>query len=447
MYVSHTSYYNIGEGKLLLKGGQILRVFVKNLRNEALMPCKPSKARKLLKQKKAKIISYKPFTIQLLYATGEATQSINIGIDLGSKYTGIAMQTENKVLAKGEVELRNDVKSKIDTKRIYRRSRRNRKTRYRKPRFLNRTSSKKKGWLPPSILSRINNTFNWIDKFLKVLPNPNLIVEVGKFDVQKMLNPNIKGEEYQKGETFGYYDIRYYVFHRDNYTCQVCKKSKDKILNTHHIIYKSHGGSDRPSNLITVCTDCHTHKNHQKGSILYKWMQENKKVPSYKETPFMNTIRRKIYKKYPEAKIVYGSYTTPKRKELGLEKTHYNDAIAISSVDEGFTNTNTVFKIKQFRKKKRSLHEATARKGRKNPNIKQKRNSKNTTKSNGFYINDKVKLFDKKGYISGFTVGGCYIKDIEGNYITIPNKSYKQVSFKHLESKNHNNNWQYEQSI
>ncbi len=424
-----------------------MRVFVKNLRNEALMPCKPRKARKLLKQKKAKIISYKPFTIQLLYATGEATQSINIGIDLGAKHIGVAIQTENKVLAKGEVELRDDVKSKIDTKRIYRRSRRNRKNRYRKPRFLNRTSSKKKGWLPPSILSRIENTFNWIDKFLKVLPNPNLIIEVGKFDVQKILNPNIKGEEYQKGETFGYYDVRYYVFHRDNYICQVCKKSKDKILNTHHIIYKSYGGSNKPSNLITVCTDCHTHKNHEKGKILYKWMEENKKVPSYKEIPFMNTIRRKVYKKYPDAKVVYGSYTTPKRKELGLEKTHYNDGIAISGVDEGFTNTNTVFKIKQFRKKKRSLHEATARKGRKKPNMTQKRNRKNKKVSNGFHLNDKVKLFDKKGYISGFTVGGCYVKNIEGSYITIPNKSYKQVSFKYLESINHNNNWQYEQSI
>ena len=411
------------------------------------MPCKPKKARKLLKQKKAKIISYKPFTIQLLYATGEATQKVNIGIDLGAKHTGIAIQSENKVLVKGEVELRDDVKSKIDTKRIYRRSRRNRKTRYRKARFLNKTSSKKKDWLPPSMLSRIENTFNWIDKFLKVLPNPNLIIEVGKFDVQKMFNPNIKGEDYQKGETFGYYDVRYYVFERDNYTCQVCKKSKDKILNTHHIIYKSHGGSDRPSNLITVCTDCHTYENHKKGQILYNWMLKNKKAPSYKETPFMNTLRRKVYKKYPEAKIVYGSYTTPKRKELGLDKTHYNDAIAISGLDEGFTNTNTIFKIKQFRKKKRSLHEATARKGRKKPNRTQKRNSKNTTNSNGFHLNDKVKLFDKKGYISGFTVGGCYVKDIAGNYITIPNKNYKQVSFKHLEAIDHNNNWQYEQSI
>lgn len=404
------------------------------------MPTTPQKARKLLKQGKAKIINYKPFAIQLLYASGEAKQSIDIGIDLGAKHIGVAIQSENKVIAKGEIELRNDIKSNIDTRRIYRRSRRNRKTRYRKPRFNNR--KRPNGWLPPSIQSRIDNTFNWIDKFTNLVPNPNLNIEVGKFDVQKMINPDIQGVDYQQGQTYGYYDVRYYVFDRDNYTCQVCKK-KGKILQTHHIIYKSHGGSDRADNLIAVCTDCHTHENHQKDGILYKWMINNKKVPSYKETPFMNIIRQRVFKKYPNANIVYGSWTTPRRKELGLEKTHYNDALVISQIEKDFIDNTSIFKIKQFRKKKRSLHEATARRGRKEPNRTQKRNNKNTKYSKGYHLNDKVKVFDKVGFISGFTTSGCYVKDIEDNYITIPNKNYKQVSFKNLELVSHNNNWQF----
>lgn len=258
-----------------------------------------------------------------------------------------------------------------------------------------------------------------------------------------MQSPSIEGTEYQKGNTYGYYDVRYYVFARDNYTCQVCK-GKNKILQTHHIIYKSKGGSDRADNLITVCTDCHTHENHQKGGIFYKWMLESKKLPSYKETPFMNIIRKRIYLKYPNAKIVYGSYTTPRRKELGLEKTHYNDALAITGIEQVFTDEIGIFKIKQFRKKKRSLHEATARKGRKEPNCIQIRNSKNTKYQDGFYLNDKVKVFGRTGFISGFTnSGGAYIKDILGSYITIPEKTYKQVSFNHLEFINHNNNWQF----
>lgn len=404
------------------------------------MPTTPQKARKLLKQNKAKVINYKPFTIQLLYVTGEAKQPINIGIDLGAKYIGIAIQSENKVITKGEIELRQDVKSLLDTRRQYRRGRRYRKTRYRKPRYDNRKKSK--GWLPPSIQSRIDNTFMWIDKFVDLLPNPKLNIEVGKFDVQKMINPKIEGTDYQKGQTYGYYDIRYYVFARDSYTCQVCKK-KDKTLQTHHIKYVSKGGSNRADNLITVCTDCHTSKNHKEGGVLYDWMINKKKAPSYKETPFMNTIRQRVFQKYPNANIVYGSWTTPRRKELSLEKTHYNDALVISQVEKDFIDSVGIFKVKQFRKKKRSLHEAIARKGRKEPNKTQKRNSKNTKYQNGFYLNDKVRAFGKVGFISGFASGGCYIKDIENSYMTIPDKTHKQVSFKHLEFVNHNNNWQF----
>ena len=406
------------------------------------MPTTPQKARKLLKQNKAKVINYKPFTIQLLYVTGEAKQPINIGIDLGAKYIGIAIQSENNVLAKGEIELRQDVKSLLETRKIYRSNRRNRKTRYRPARFLNRVSSKKKGWLPPSILSRIDNTFMWIDKFTNLLPNPKVSIEVGKFDVAKMINPKIEGVDYQKGQTYGYYNVRYFVFARDSYTCQVCKK-KDKILQTHHIKYVSKGGSNRADNLITVCTDCHTSKNHKEGGVLYDWMIKNKKVKTYKEATFMNTIRQRVFQKYPNANIVYGSWTTPRRKELSLEKTHYNDAIAISGIESIRHNVDETFKIKQFRKKKRSLYEATARKTRKTPNKTQKRNSKNTKYQNGFYLNDKVRLFGEVGFISGFTSGGCYVKDIENSYITIPDKAYKQVSFKHLEFINHNNSWQF----
>ena len=95
-------------------------------------------------------------------------------------------------------------------------------------------------------------------------------------------------------------------------------------------------------------------------------------------------------------------------------------------VNKGFVNINSIFKIKQFRKKKCSLHEATARKCRKQPNIESKRNSKNTPYYNGFYLNDSVRLFNKRGYISGFCSGGCYVKDIQGNYITIPSEFFKK---------------------
>lgn len=414
-----------------------------NMRGDPLMPCTQKKARILLKEGKAVIYKYDPFTIQLTYATGETKQDCHIGIDTGSKHIGMAITSENKVLFKGEIELRQDVKSNIDTKHIYRRSRRNRKTRYRQPRFLNRKRSDK--WLPPSLQNRVDHTFHWIDTFCSLVSDPILHIEVGKFDTAKMINPEINGVDYQHGQTYGFFEERYFVFARDNYTCQCCGKSKDKILQTHHIIYRSNGGTDRVDNLITVCTDCHTSKNHQKGGILYKWQEQHKKVKQYKEPPFMNAIRKRIFARYPNAHTTYGSETTPHRKELGLEKTHYNDAITISGITNIKEDPKEWLLIKQFRKKKRSLHEATARKGRKEPNCFQKRNSKNTPFYRGFYLNDKVKVFGhgQIGYITGFTSGGAYVKNVDGEYITIPNKPYKQVSIKYLKLLSHNNNWQY----
>ena len=405
------------------------------------MPCSQRKARLLLKQKKAKIVGYKPFTIQLTYATGEAKQEVTVGIDEGARHIGIAIVSQDKVLAKGEVELRQDVHSLLMTRAQYRRGRRFRKTRYRKARFLNRR--KPEGWLPPSIQAKLNANFAWIDKFCNLVPNPKLRIEVGKFDTAKMISPEIQGVDYQHGQTYGYYDARYFVFARDEYTCQVCHR-KNQVLHTHHIVYRSKGGTDRADNLITVCTDCHTSENHKPGGILWKWMKEHKKVKQYKEPPFMNTLRIRTFRKYPDAKITYGSETSPRRKELGLEKTHYNDAIAITGVENIKENAMEVFFVKQFRKKKRSLHEATPRKGRKTPNVTQKRNNKNTKELRGWYLNDEVVCFGKRGWISGFTgTSSAYIVDSNGQYIQMPNKNYKQVTLSNVARFCHNNTWQY----
>ena len=411
------------------------------MRGKPLMPCTPRKARLLLKQKKAKIVGYKPFTIQLQYATGEAAQEIVVGVDEGVKHIGIALVSQGKVLAKGEIELRQDVHSLLLSRAQYRRGRRFRKTRYRKARFLNRKRSD--GWLPPSIQAKLDANFMWIDKFCSLVPSPKVRIEVGKFDIAKMINPDIQGVDYQHGQTYGYYDVRYFVFARDEYTCQVCKK-KNKILHTHHIIYRSKGGTDRADNLITVCSDCHTDENHKQGGILYQWMCEHKKTRQYKEPSFMNILRRRTFQKYPDAEITYGSETSPRRKELGLDKTHYNDAIAITGIEIIKDNEQECFWIKQFRKKKRSLHEATPRKGRKVKNTNAKRNKKNTKQLRGWYLNDEVICFGRRGWISGFTgTSSAYVIDCNGEYIQNPSKSYKRVNLSILKLICHNNNWQY----
>jgi len=172
-------------------------------------------------------------------------------------------------------------------------------------------------------------------------------------------------------------------------------------------------------------------------------MESGKKLGSYKEPPFTNSLRSRVYEQYPDAIITYGSKTTPHRKLIGLEKSLVNDAIAITGIPAIMKITEMTFIAKQFRKKKRSLHEATARKGRKQPNTTSRRNAKNTKASRGFFLNDEVRTpCGNIGYISGFTgKNACYVKSINGQYIVISEKTHKQQSLKGLVKRSHQGNW------
>ena len=416
-----------------------MQVFVLGINDNPLMPTHPAKARKLIKEKKAVVIGYKPFTIQLTYETTEYTQPVTIGINTGARFIGIAIESNGRILAKGEIELRTDVSKLIFKRSLLRRARRSRKLRYREPRFSNRARTE--GWLPPSVQSRIDNTIMWVEKFRDLLPNPKLIIEVGKFDVRRMEYPDIKKEEYQYGDAYGYYNTRYYVLTRDNYKCQICKgKSDDKKLQTHHIIFKSKGGSDMAKNLATVCATCH--KGYHNGIIKHKF----KKQRQYKETAFMNTLRARIMDKL-DCELTYGYITAVSRKMLKLDKSHINDAIAITGVKEIVEDNNNSFKIKQFRKKKRSLHEVSARK-RKGKNITQIRNEKNRKCFKGLYRNDKVFVNNQYGYIYGLSkMSNVRVKNANGDNIKMPNQKDNRINIKYLKFIHHNNNWRFDTVI
>lgn len=195
-----------------------------------------AKVRKLLKEDKAKVIKRCPFTIQLLYESTRYVQEISLSIDAGSKHIGLSATTKEKELYASDVELRSNIVDLISTRREYRRTRRNRKTRYRKARFNNRVSTKKKGWIAPSIRQKIETHLTVVEKVHQILPISKIIVETASFDIQKIKNPDIKGKEYQEGEQLNFFNIREYVLSRDNHMCQCCKgKSKDRVLNVHHI--------------------------------------------------------------------------------------------------------------------------------------------------------------------------------------------------------------------
>jgi hypothetical protein len=232
-----------------------LFVYVSNCHGDPLMPCSPRKARFLLKERKAKVVKMVPFTIQLLYGSSGYKQEVSLGIDAGTRHLGVSATTEKAVLFEAEVLPRNDIQELLATRRQFRRARRTRKTRYRKARFLNR--KKAQGWLAPSVQQKIDCHINSIRLVHQILPVSRTTIEVAQFDLQKIRNPEIEGKQYQQGPQLGFWNVREYVLARDSHTCQWCQgKSKDSILNVHHIESRKTGG-DSPDNLITLCETCH----------------------------------------------------------------------------------------------------------------------------------------------------------------------------------------------
>ena len=175
------------------------------------MPCSPAKARLLLKEKKAIVVRRTPFTIQLTIATGESKQPVSLGVDAGYKYVGLSASTEKAELYASEVELRQGITDLLSARRALRRARRNRKTRYRAPRFDNRIRTKRKGWLAPSVENRINAHLSRIETVLRMLPVTKITVETASFDMQLLKDPDISGKEYQEGEQLGFWNVREYV--------------------------------------------------------------------------------------------------------------------------------------------------------------------------------------------------------------------------------------------
>ena len=344
-------------------GDQNLRVsgivYVLNSRGKPLMPTTPRKTKLLLKKEKANVVKRMPFTIRLNYATGENVQEVELGIDSGSKYIGFSAKTETKELISGELELESRMKSRLDDRRMYRRNRRNRLW-YRKPRFMNRKTEK--GWLPPSIERRYQTHLSLIRKIKSLLPITKVRIEVGNFDIQKLNNPNISGKRYQQGDKFGYENTKAYILAREKYLCQLCGKSvKGCKTNLHHIIERANSGTDKPSNLALLHDKCHE-KLHKKG--LGKKL---KKAKQYKEATFMNVIKN-CFQNDLSCELTFGYETFVKRKALGIEKSHVNDAFVIA----GGTNQIRVkpFQIIQKRKNNRSLQKN--RKGFK-PSIRKRR--------------------------------------------------------------------------
>lgn len=377
------------------------------------MPCKPQKARKLLKEGKAAIVKHEPFTLQLNYGSAGYRQPITLGIDAGSVHIGASASTKKQELYASETVMRSgDGKASIVrllAKRLeLRRTRRNRKNRYRKARFLNRVHRKHKRWLAPSIENKINVHLKLVADIHKILPVTKVVAEVAQFDIQKIKNPDISGIEYQHGEQLGWANVREYVLFRDNHQCQCCHgKSGDPILEVHHIESRMTGGN-APNNLMTLCSHCH-HEYHAGHIKLPKSIHRGM---SFRDAAFMGIMRWTFYNRlkeqYPDVRLTYGYITKNTRIANNIAKTHTADAFCIAENVEA-KRLGYEYLRKQVRRHNRKLHRENPTKG----GIRKRAQAEHVIR--GFCLNDTVLYQKQRWFVRGMRAKGSFLlKHLDG---------------------------------
>lgn len=320
-----------------------MRTFVLDKNLKPLDPCHPARARELLRKGRAKIFKRYPFTIVLQDRVLEnlVTHSHRIKIDPGSKTTGIAVVQEQTGRVTNALEITHQgqqIKDALESRRSLRRGRRNRKTRYRKPRFLNRTC--KKGWLPPSLDSRVANIETWVRRIRKVCPVTAISQELVRFDLQQIQNPEIAGVEYQRGELYGF-EVKEYLLEKWSRKCAYCGIT-DVAFEIEHILAKSKGGSNRVRNLCLSCHSCNQAKgNKPVEEFLKKKPEVLKRILAQSKTPLkdaaaVNVTRWELYRRLQSTglpvELGSGGRTKFNRKTRGIEKQHWTDAACVGEL-------------------------------------------------------------------------------------------------------------------
>lgn len=412
-------------------------VYVLNKHSEPLMPCSPGKARLLLKQQKACVVKRTPFTIKLLHGSAGYKQTITLGVDAGSKHVGLSASTEKRELYREEFSPRNDVVKLLSTRREFRCSRRNRKARYRAPRFDNRVHSKHKGWLAPSVEAKIQEHITVIKRIRKILPITLVRVETAEFDTQRLKamlagNPLPVGTDYQLGEMYDEYNVRQYVLKRDDYTCQCCgahpAAKKPVKLHVHHLESRK-VGSNAPSNLITLCTICHD--NLHKGKVTLDGKKRGKPL---RDAAFMGIMRKTLMVRLKNELPItiqgtYGYITKMRREQNDIKKSHTNDALCIANHPKA-QHCENGYRSKAVRHHNRQIHKAKILKD----GIRKLNQAPYIVK--GFRLWDKVLYDGQECFISGRRASGYFtLKKLDGTTIT------NSASFKKLQLLEFANNY------
>ena len=320
-------------------------VFVQDKKHRPLMPCRPARARRLLKSGRARVVKLFPFTIRLVDRLLEDSfaQPVLVKLDPGSRQTGVALVRADEkahhhalffvnLVHRGE-----SIRDALTARRNCRRRRRG-NLRHRAPRFLNRT--KPQGWLPPSLRHRVDTATAWVAKLVKLAPVTGIVEELVKFDTQKLQNPEISGTEYQQGTLFEY-EVREYLLEKFGRKCVYCG-AENVPLNIDHVVPKARGGSNRISNLVLSCVDCNQKKDSKPVEVFLKNRPEvldrikRGLKTSLRDAAAVNTTRWAFFDALKAFDLPVetgsGALTKFNRHTFGVPKEHWLDALCAGRV-------------------------------------------------------------------------------------------------------------------
>lgn len=322
-------------------------VFVLDAHGRPLDPCHPARARRLLAAGRAVVARHTPFVIRLKDRTvaDSVVGGVQVGIDPGSKHTGIAVFTERGGVRTGRYGIQlghrgGQIRDKLAARATYRRGRRSRNLRYRAPRWRNRT--KPKGWLAPSLRHRVDTTLSWITRLSRWAPVTALHVERVSFDMHALsAGKPLQGMEYQQG-TLARYEVREYLLEKWGRRCAYCG-AQSTPLNIDHIRPRSRGGSDRISNLAVACISCNQAKDatpieeflKTKPTLLARILKQAK--TPLRDAAAVNATRWALWRALCSTGLpvatASGGRTKWNRSVTGTPKSHILDALHVGILD------------------------------------------------------------------------------------------------------------------
>lgn len=327
------------------------RVFVLDRYQRPLMPCHPARARELLAKGRARVHSLHPFTIRLVDRTVEESDShtrgegVTVKLDPGSRYTGVSVaRVEPSGTTHGlfSVQVRHrgqQISRNLTSRAALRRGRRSRNLRYRAPRFNNRT--KPAGWLAPSLRHRVVSTQAWVDRLARLAPVVAVAMELVRFDMQEMVNPEITGVQYQQGTLAGF-EVREYLLAKWRHACAYCDASGvgpgSVPLNIDHIHPRARGGSNRVSNLTLACITCNQAKGTRDITEFVTDPARLARILAQAKRPLadaaaVNSTRWALLRSLASTGLPVatgsGGRTKFNRTRFGLPKSHTLDAICV----------------------------------------------------------------------------------------------------------------------